>query len=158
GTYRDVEVRRSAVLSHLIGDLMRDGTGIPLSALSRDNAAEMIESRVGERPGPRLVSDIYQATSGNPLFIDGLSRGLAAEGRFARTGRLNLTAFTVPNGVREAIRRWLTLLPDRSILLVAAGIGDEFELGCLQRVTEDTRTHLLDELRVAHDVGLVVRA
>ncbi len=47
GTYRDVEVQRSPALSRLIGDLTREGTQIPLFALSRADAARMIEERAG---------------------------------------------------------------------------------------------------------------
>jgi len=154
-TYRDVEVQRSVTLSQLIGDLTREGTQVPLSGLSREDAARLIEDRAGAQPSPRLVSDIHQATAGNPLFIDGLVRVLAAEGSLSNTSRLNLAAFRVPDGVREAIRHWLALLPDRSILVVAATIGQEFELRCLRRVTQVPNHQLLDALREAVGVGVL---
>ena len=119
-TYRDVEVQRSPALSQLIGDLTREGTQVPLFGLSREDAARMIAERAGAQPIPRLVSDIPQATAGNPLFIDCLVRVMAAEGRLESASRLNLAAFRVPDGVREAIRRWLAQLSDRSPLVVAA--------------------------------------
>ena len=80
GTYRDIEVQRSPALSQLIGDLTREGTQLPLSALTREDTAQLIEGRAGAPPSLRLVADIHQATAGNPLFIDGLLRVLAAEG------------------------------------------------------------------------------
>lgn len=136
GTYRGVEVERSPALSHLIGDLTREGTQVPLFALSRADTARMIEERARVAVGPRLVSDIYQATAGNPLFIDGLVRVLAAEGRLRNANRLNLAAFRVPDGMREAIRRGLALISDRSALVTAATIGQQFEFRCLQRVAQ----------------------
>ena len=154
GTYRDVGLQHSAALSQVIGDLMRQGTEVPLFALGRDDAALMIESRAGAPASPRLVSDIHQAASGNPLFIDGLLRVLAADGQLG-SARLNLTGFRVPHGVREAIRSWLDLVPDRSRLVVAAMIGQEFELRCLQRVTKVTTVQLTDELRQASLAGIV---
>ncbi len=154
-TYRDVEVQRSPALSRLIGDLLREGTQVPLFPLSREDAARMIEERAAAPLSPRLVSDIHQASAGNPLFIDGLVRVLAAEGGLSGTGRLNLAAFRVPAGVRQTIRRWLDLLPDRSMLIVAAAIGQEFELRCLQRVTAAPNHQLPDSMRAAAAVGIV---
>jgi hypothetical protein len=154
GTYRDVEVQRSPTLSGLIGDLVREGTLLRLPGLGREHAAQMIEERAGTRPSPGLVADIHQATAGNPLFIDGLVRVLAAEVTLS-TSRLDLAAFRVPDGVREAIRRWLALLSDRSILVAGATIGQDFESKCLQRVTQVPNHQLLDALREAAGVGVL---
>ncbi len=134
-TYRDVAVQHSPVLSQLVGYLTHEGVQVPLFALSREETARLIEERAGTPPSPRLVADIHQATAGNPLFIDGLVRVLAAEGSLTGISRLNLAAFRVPDGVREAIRRWLALLSDRSALVTAATIGQQLKLRCLQRVT-----------------------
>jgi hypothetical protein len=155
GTYRDVELRRSAEVSRLIGDLIRQGTEMPLSAFSWHDTEGMIEKRAGAPTNPRLVSDIHQATSGNPLFIDGLLRVLAADGPLTSASRLNLTACKVPHGVSEAIRHWLDLIPHRATLAAAALIGPEFDLRCLQRVTQMTVVQLTDELREAARVGIV---
>jgi predicted ATPase len=157
-TYRGFEMQRSPALSPHIGGLIRQGTEIPLVALSQDDAARMIEDRAGSPSSPRMVSDIYQATAGNPLFIDGLVRVLSAEGRLGGTSRLNLAAFRVPDGVREAIRRWLDLLSNRPVLVIAAAIGQQFELKCLQRVTQAAHHELLDALRDASDMGVGNRA
>jgi predicted ATPase len=155
GTYRNIEVQRSPALSELLGDLLREGSQIPLSALSREDAARMIEARTGAPSNPRLVSDIHLTTAGNPLFIDGLVRVLAADGSLSNASRLNLAAFRVPDGVREAIRRWLEMLSRRPVLAIAAAIGPQFELRCLQRVTQLPNHQLLDALREAAGVGVV---
>ena len=155
GNYRDVEVQRSPVLSRLLGDLVREGVPIPLLGLKREDAAQMIEERAGAPSSLRLVSDIHQATAGNPLFIDGLVRVLAADGTLGSTDRLDLAAFRVPDGVREAIRRWLAVLSDRSSLIIAATIGQQFELRCLQRVTQLPNHQLLDALREAETAGVL---
>ena len=137
GTYRDVEVAALARVVSADWAISRArALRFRCSRLSREDTARMIEERAGVPPSPRLVSDIHQATAGNPLFIDGLVRVLAAEGRLRNASRLNLAAFRVPDGVREAIRRWLALLSDRSALVTAATIGQQFELRCLQRVTQ----------------------
>jgi eukaryotic-like serine/threonine-protein kinase len=69
GNYRDAEVQRSPILSQLLGDLVREGVPIPLLGLNREDVAQMIEARTGAPSSPKLVSDIHQATVGNPLFI-----------------------------------------------------------------------------------------
>jgi tetratricopeptide (TPR) repeat protein len=154
-TYRNVEVQRSSTLSQLIGDLTREGSEVPLFALSQADTARMIEERAGVPVRPRLVADIYQATAGNPLFINGLVRVLAAEGRLRNANRLNLAAFRVPDGMREVIRRGLALLSDRAALVTAATIGQQFELRCLQRVSELPTPQLRDVLREASVAGVV---
>jgi predicted ATPase len=65
-TYREAEVRRPPELAQMIGELTREGIQVPLVALSREEAAQMIEVRKGAPTAPRLVSEIYQATAGNP--------------------------------------------------------------------------------------------
>jgi tetratricopeptide (TPR) repeat protein len=155
GTCRDAEAQRSPALSQLIGELEREGVHIPLFGLSRENAARLIEELAGILPNPRIVADVHQATAGNPLFIDGVARLLSAAGRLATADRLDPATFRVPSGVREAIRRWLALLSDRSSLAAAATIGQEFELRCLQRVTQVPHDQVLDALREASGVGLV---
>ena len=158
GTYRDFEVQRSFALSRMVGDLTREGTQVPLFSLGREDVARLIEERVGAPLNPRLVADIHQATAGNPLFIDGVVRVLAAEGSLKSASRLNLAAFRVPDGVRQAIRGWLALLIDRSALTIAAVIGQEFVLRVLQGVTGLTKFRLLDTLRAAADLGIVSAA
>jgi tetratricopeptide (TPR) repeat protein len=158
GTYREIEVRRPPELSQLIGELTREGTHVPLFALSREEAARMIEARKGAPAAPRLVSEIYQATAGNPLFIDGLVRVLIAKDRLSAATRLDLAAFRVPDGVREAIRQWLALLANKSALIIAATIGQEFDLTCLERVTQLPRDQLVNLLREAISVGILIQA
>ena len=62
-TYRDVEVQRSPVLSRLIGDLTREGIQVPLFALSREDAARMIEER-GRRAAQPQVGIGYSSGDG----------------------------------------------------------------------------------------------
>jgi predicted ATPase len=72
GTYRDTEVRQSQELTRLIGDLSREGHSIPIAGLSKAEVGELVASSSGKRADEKLVGDLYQATDGNPLFVDGL--------------------------------------------------------------------------------------
>jgi hypothetical protein len=148
-TYRDAAMRHSAALAQLLGFLMHDGVQVPLFGLSRDETARLIEQRAGTLPNPRLVAELHQAAAGNPLFIDGLVRALAADGDLRSASRLKLAALRVPDGVRATIARWLAPLPGHEALVIAATIGAQFELRCLQRVTRIPPHQLLDLMREA---------
>jgi predicted ATPase len=130
GTYRDAEVRRSRVLGNLIGGLSREARSIPLGGLSKAEVAKLVEAIAGQTPDEDLVSRVYAATNGNPLFVDGVVRLLLAQGE---TGvrRAGEATFRVPGGVREAIRLRLEGLSRqaKSVLSVASVLGSEFEAG-----------------------------
>ena len=150
GTYRDAEVRSSADLQRLIGDLSREALSIPLGGLGQRELAQLVESRTGRPADEGFVETLYQATDGNPLFVDGVVRLMVAEGEFERGKPIGADRFKIPDGVRESIRRRLASLPPaaRSILEVGAAIGNEFDVGVLQSAAgsdaEDLRL-LLDQ-------------
>ena len=96
------------------------------------------------------------ATNGNPLFVDGIVRSLMAEGALGSAGVLD-RPFSIPSGIREAIRNRLDALSPESIaiLAVAAAIGNEFEFHLCRAAAEipaDDAHRLLDE---AASAGLV---
>ena len=150
GTYRDAEVRSSADLQRLIGDLSREALSIPLGGLGKRELAQLVESRTGRPADEGFVETLYQATDGNPLFVDGVVRLMIAEGEFEHGKPIGADRFKIPNGVRESIRRSLASLPPaaRPILEVGAAIGNEFDVGVLQSASgsdaEDLRL-LLDQ-------------
>jgi predicted ATPase len=86
GTYRDAEVRQSPELGKLIGDLIREGRTVSIAGLSQAEVGEFIERRSAKKADDKLISDLYQATNGNPLFVEGVVRLLAVEGKLGRTG------------------------------------------------------------------------
>ena len=155
-TYRDLEVRRSPSLSKLIGELSREACPIPVRGLREPEVKKLIQFRAGQTPDAMLVAKLCAATSGNPLFVDGIVRGLMAEGSLVSSEVLD-RPFKIPSGVREAIHRRLDdLSPEtNSILAVAAAIGNEFEFHLCQSVADvfpDEAYRLLDE---ASSAGIV---
>jgi tetratricopeptide (TPR) repeat protein len=162
GTYRDVEVRRSPDLSKQIGDLSREGHSISLAGLSPPEIARLVAARAGQTPSEELVARLHGATAGNPLFVDGVVRMLIADG----DGGLETATrhqFKIPDTLREAIRRRLEMLPDeaRSLLQVAAAIGNEFEADLCVRVagvSRDKVNALIDEASADGIVILVAPA
>jgi tetratricopeptide (TPR) repeat protein len=156
GTYRDVEVRQSPELGKLIGDLIREGRTVSVAGLSQAEVGEFIERSAAKKADDKLVADLYHATDGNPLFVDGVVRLLAAEGKLARTG-FDGSSFRIPDGVRESIRRRLAALSDeaRSLLSIASVIGNEFEMRLLGRVSERSQEQMVEQIDEAVRIGVL---
>ncbi|HVN27021.1 MAG TPA: AAA family ATPase, partial [Candidatus Binataceae bacterium] len=121
GTYRDQEVQRAPVLSQLIGDLGREARSLPLAGLSPDEIAQLYDEVVGRPADAATVEKLHQATAGNPLFVDGIVRGLIAQ-RDQGHDIAALESLSAPHTIREAIARRLRKLSDdaRAALEVAA--------------------------------------
>ena len=152
-TYRDVEVRRSPRLSKLIGDLGREARSIPIVGLRESQVTKLVEFSAGKTPDQRLVAKLCAATGGNPLFVDGIVRGLMAEGSIGSAGASH-RPFKIPGSLRAAIRGRLDPLSSESnaILGVAAAIGNEFGFDlCLSvaEVSADEARRLLEEASIA---------
>ncbi len=72
GTYRDAEVKRSPQLGKLVGDLIREGRSLSLTGLSKAEVGDFIASRTGRAAAEKLVADLYRATDGNALYVEGV--------------------------------------------------------------------------------------
>jgi predicted ATPase len=152
-TYREGEVRRSSSLSKMIGELSREARSIPVSGLSESEVKQLIELRAGRTPDEMLVAKVCAATNGNPLFVDGIVRILVAEGAVGSAGARD-RPFEIPNGLREAIRGRLDDLSaeSKSILAVAATVGNEFEFNLCRSIADvsaDEAHRVLDEVSSA---------
>src|SRR5215472_8111959 len=136
-TYREAEMRHSQERAAILPDILRDATRLPLAGLAEDEVGRMVEVRVQRAPDADFVAALSRTTAGNPLFVDGIIRVLAAEGRLGSTQPIALASYKLPDEVRAAIQRWLGLLsPEARILLTTAAlIGLEFELGLLEKAT-----------------------
>jgi eukaryotic-like serine/threonine-protein kinase len=159
GTYRDVEVTRDHALAAALPELARTPgtTRITLSGLSGSDVARFIATIAGRDPPPELVTAVHRETEGNPLFVEEVVRLLAAEGRLADPGTIQLHRWRIPEGVREVIGRRLARLPEscRKILSLASVVGRDFSLEVLERISGTASTSLLSVLRDAVDARLV---
>jgi tetratricopeptide (TPR) repeat protein len=159
GTYRDAEVRQSPELGRLIGDLIREGRTVPLAGLSQGEVGEFLERSAGHETDDKLITDLYYATDGNPLFVDGVVRLLIAEGKFARAGAAGRDRFKIPDGVRESIRKRVAALSveTNSLLSVASVIGDEFDTRLLESVSKISAEQIVDRIDEAAQIGIVTK-
>jgi tetratricopeptide (TPR) repeat protein len=156
GSYRDTEVRQSQELTRLIGELSREGHSIPIVGLSEAEVGEFLTSRSGKKADEKLVANLYQATDGNPLFVDGVVRLLVAEGKLERA--LAGDSFKIPDGVQESIRRRLVKLPERTnrLLSIASVIGNQVETQVLAQVSGDGAVELVEGMEGALRAGIAV--
>jgi hypothetical protein len=119
GTYRDVEVEATDhPLAPLMLPLLAKATTVTLTGLDRDEVEALMTRTVGVEPAPELVDEVHLRTGGNPFFVE-------------QTVRLWHTGGSVTDvapGVRDAVRRRLSLLPESvsRLLNSAAVLGREF--------------------------------
>jgi DNA-binding winged helix-turn-helix (wHTH) protein len=97
---------------------------IALAGFSRAEVGELVALVMGDRAGDtRLVSEVFERSQGNPLFVREMLRLLHQQGE--RT----LPASELPGVVRGVIERRVALLPEqtRRVLTAAAVIGTELD-------------------------------
>jgi AAA ATPase domain len=119
GTYRDVEVEASGhPLRSLMTPLVAKATTVTLTGLDRDGVGALIARTAGREPAAQLVDEVHRRTGGNPFFVEQTARLWHSGGSLS----------TVAPGVREAVRRRLSLLPPPVVRLLttAAVLGRKF--------------------------------
>ncbi len=157
GTYRDAEMRRSSERSALMDEIVRDALVLPIAALTEGEVGDLVAGRASGAPAIGIVAELHRATAGNPLFVDGVLRTLAAEGRLESGARIDLAGFKLPDSVRGAIRRRLGLLSSdaRAVLTTAAVIGQEPEHELVAQVHGHAAEKLAALIGEAAALGIV---
>ncbi|AHI00574.1 ATP-binding protein [Kutzneria albida] len=130
------------------------GVRVDVGPLSREEAEEFLGSEVNRSHRNWL----YEASGGNPFYLEALSRmgsGKVPAPREATGDDMDILT-EVPDTVRAALLLELTRLPDTAQLVAraAAVVGDEFEpasIAAAAVIEEDEALKALDEL-VARDV------
>jgi tetratricopeptide (TPR) repeat protein len=158
GTYRNAEMRHSQERAAIIADILRDARQLPLARLAEDEVGRMVEVRAHRPPDSDFVTALCRTTAGNPLFVDGIIRILAAEGRLGTAQSMALASYRLPDEVRAAIQRWLGLLSleARTLLTTAALIGLEFEPRLLGQATATAPERVAELISSAQEMGIVI--
>ncbi|MFF5989194.1 ATP-binding protein [Prauserella flavalba] len=119
GTYRDVEVETADhALAPLIMSLLGRATTLTLTGLEPAGVGALMARTIGGEPDAELVAEVHRRTGGNPFFVEQTARLWHGSG----------TITTIAPGVRDAVRRRLSLLPEpvTALLTGAAVLGREF--------------------------------
>ncbi|MEW2352296.1 AAA family ATPase [Spirillospora sp. NPDC029432] len=119
GTYRDAEVESADhPLRPTLAALAAKATTVPLAGLGPAEAGLLMSRTVGREPDPELVAEVHRRTGGNPFFVEQTARLWHGGG----------TATAIAPGVRDAVRRRLSLLapPVAELLTSAAVLGRRF--------------------------------
>jgi class 3 adenylate cyclase len=154
-TYRELEARRSPVHATLLAALGTEGRIIRVGGLSEQEVATFVARNAPAAVGDRVVAAMWNATDGNPFFLDETLRLVTASGSSAAPEALD-GALPIPDNVREAVRQRAAQLtaPSRKVLEVAAVIGREFDVPLLCRITGLEVGACIDRLEEA--VSLVI--
>ncbi len=154
-TWRDAEARAASVADALVR-IAREGEGIPLSGLPREDVAEVVRHEIG-RFEIGLSARLFELTEGNPLFLVETLRAVAAGAPAATIDELREVA--VGGGVQALVRGRLGAAPPelRAALEVAAVFGREVTVDLLAEVMGDAEGAVRRHLDAARARGLLVR-
>jgi tetratricopeptide (TPR) repeat protein len=155
GCYRDAYARGDVNVHATLAAIARNAVALPLYGFAEAEVGVIVD-RASSRPAsPAVKAAVFQATGGNPFFVDEVVRALAASGRLHDEAAVVLP---VPGGVRGAIlERSTNLSPaSRRILSVAVIIGHEFDVPVLSRAASVSATAVLTAVTDARASALVV--
>lgn len=165
GTYRNVDVDMGPAFANCLVEVGRRGWGdrLVLRKLSEADSATLISSMVGQDFPSVLAASIYQATDGNPFFLEEVVKHLAEEGHLVdASGHFRSDAaisdIEVPENVRLVIGKRLARLSKgaREALDAAAAAGRRFGLALLEVLDLGGQESILAHLDEAEAARLIV--
>lgn len=135
---------------------------INLSNLTASQTEEMVQVMLtGFSPPSELVQKIFQATKGNPLFLDETLKKLVADGSiFFEEGQWktkDLPVIEFPVSIKDAVRQRVERLDaeTREALTQAAVFGEDFNFNVLSEVNEKNEGFVLDLVDKAREADLI---
>ena len=138
---------------------------LELTGLTEMEVSALIQGMGFPRPSHQLVGTIHSATHGNPLFVQEAMRHLEARGALERRGGWlvsNLLAREIhlPAEVMDTIQARIDALEAscRTVLALAAMLGDDASVESLGLLMECDRSDLLDALETCTREGLLTFA
>ena len=139
GAYRGVALSYSNPTNRLITSLEAQDLAyrLPLRPLTQRVVQDMLEGLLGNTISTRFMESIYQATEGNPLFIEETVKSLAVDGQIrlnnGRWEQQNTTLFHVPGSIKTVLGKRLDFVKKQTLelLQLAAVIGRSFPLDLL---------------------------
>jgi hypothetical protein len=150
-TARDHDPRTLARGAARLARMARDGTEVRLGPLPPAAVTELVARVCGRAPAG-LVEHLLARTEGNPLFVIEFARTIR-EAVHGGAGWQSL-----PPTVRELVlERVAPLPPDtRAVLEAGAVMGRDFSSGRVARLLDRLPARVIDAVRPALDVGIVL--
>ena len=87
----------------------------PSSVLAKSDVARFIEVTMGHTTSEGLITVVHLETDGNLLFVSELARLLAHEGGLERVGDTVSWRVSLPQGIKQVIRRASPALRTRTV-------------------------------------------
>ena len=165
GTYRDLELDVNRPFAEMLENLIREklATRMSLRRLGLPDVQAILGALSGKVSPASFARIAFDATEGNPFFVEEVFRHLSEEGRlFDEKGEwrsgLRADELHVPEGVRLVIGRRLKRLGEeaRRVLTTAAVIGRSFNLRLLEDLENARPDAALDAVEEAERAQLVV--
>jgi class 3 adenylate cyclase/tetratricopeptide (TPR) repeat protein len=166
-TYRDVELDTQRPLARTLENLLRRRLAhrVVLRPLPEQAVEAMLAGLAGQAPPLNLVKAIFDATEGNPFFVEEVFQHLSEEGKLFDghgkfLGALDAADLGVPESVRLVIGRRLARIGEdgRKALAAAAVIGKGFSFELLRSLPGIDERQLLDAIDAAEAARLIVTA
>ena len=155
GAYRDRDLRGDEH-TELLAELTRVATRRPLPGLSVEDVEAYLAGVTGAEPDRSLTHQLHVLSGGNPFFLGEAVRLVAHDVPEGGNGAPD-PALRVPEEVRTLLRRRLAGLSEdaRTVLLVAAVIGREFNFRVLEATSGTDVGRLLEILDQAAEAGVI---
>jgi DNA-binding CsgD family transcriptional regulator/tetratricopeptide (TPR) repeat protein len=163
-TYRDDETH--AALNQLLAALDRIGDvdEVRLAGLTRVEVEAMLRAifALDQPARPDFLDALFALTDGNPLFIEEVLKALIVAGDIYREGgvwtRKPLSELHIPRTVQVAVHQRTGRLSEaaRQVLTVAAVVGQRFDFGVLQAITQHSEDELLRRVKELIAAQLIV--
>ena len=164
GTYRDGYSENNPALTRTLEELIRHGNRpLKMHGLSRDAVSQMLNELSRRQVPESLASLFFDASQGNPFFVEELYRHLAEDGKiFDAAGKfrtdITIEEIDVPENIRLIIGRRLERLDEneKRALAAAAVIGRSFSFQLLTAISQIDVDELFTVIEKAQQMGIVV--
>lgn len=149
GAYRDVALGYAHPLNHLIATLSSShlAYSLPLRRLSQSGVEQMLIALLGDSVSEAFAQSIFQASEGNPLFVEEVVKSLAIDGQIrlqdGRWTQRDTERLNVPGSIKSVLGGRLGQVgrPTLQLLQLAAVVGRSFSLGLLAAIdSQDEET------------------
>ena len=152
GTYRNEE--SSLHLMRLLAELNRERLVEEIQVARLDRAqVEQMARTILQTDDPihsDLLDDLVSLSEGNPFFIEEILKTL--------TGSSGLDKLYIPRSIQYSVQRRVEQLPERTqrTLSLAAVIGERFDFGLLQEISDHNEQSLLQIMKELTAAQLIV--